>query len=293
MKITNAVLEALRVTLDTSFQDGLGRAPNVLDGLYTPIKSTTSKNTYGFLGAFPIMREWTGPKRVKSLDEFEYDVKNKPYESTIAIKRDDIEDDNIGLAPIAAEGMGEEASYWRERELIRLIKVSTSTLCYDGQYFFDTDHPVAGAAVSNMGGNDAVQPYYFLHTGRTLKPFIFQTRKTPVFVSLTDPTAQNVFLLAEYLYGVEARGAAAFGMWQMAHRRTDAVADAAFQAARTAMASITNDEGEPLGIEPDTVLFGASNRAAMESLFEVDTLPGGAKNPNYKKCRLVYSARLP
>ena len=57
---------------------------------------------------------------------------------------------------------------------------------------------------------------WFLHvTNQPVKPFIFQQRKAPVFVSQVDMSADNVFMRGEYLYGTEARASGAYGFWQL------------------------------------------------------------------------------
>lgn len=62
--------------------------------------------------------------------------------------------------------------------------------------------------------------WYLLDTTKVLKLLIFQERESPDFVSQTNMDSDDVFMRAEYKYGVESRGAAAFGYWQMAYGST-------------------------------------------------------------------------
>jgi phage major head subunit gpT-like protein len=62
--------------------------------------------------------------------------------------------------------------------------------------------------------------WFLLDTTQPLKPLIYQDREKPDFVSQTSMDSDDVFMRAEYKYGVEARGAAAFGYWQMAYGST-------------------------------------------------------------------------
>lgn len=57
---------------------------------------------------------------------------------------------------------------------------------------------------------DEADAWYLLDVSKPVKPFIFQLRKPPQFVSLTDPTSENVFYRKEFIYGVDSRGAAAY-----------------------------------------------------------------------------------
>lgn len=53
-------------------------------------------------------------------------------------------------------------------------------------------------------------------TKRPIKPLIYQQRKKAKFVSKTAETDDNVFMSKTFVYGVDSRGNAGFGFWQMA-----------------------------------------------------------------------------
>ena len=69
--------------------------------------------------------------------------------------------------------------------------------------------------VPMLAGNDKV--WFLLCTSRPVKPLIMQQRKAPKFVSLTSETDENVFMKKKFLYGVDYRGGAGYGFWQMAY----------------------------------------------------------------------------
>jgi len=96
------------------------------------------------------MRKWLGDKVIKSLEAFKYTIVNDDWEATVAVDRNDIEDDTLGIyAPMA-----QEAGYSAKQlpdEIDAEKNNAFTNLCYDGQYFYDTDHSVAGASVSNKG----------------------------------------------------------------------------------------------------------------------------------------------
>lgn len=58
--------------------------------------------------------------------------------------------------------------------------------------------------------------WHLLCTNRPIKPLIFQQRKKAKFVSKTSETDDNVFMSKKFIYGVDSRGNAGFGFWQMA-----------------------------------------------------------------------------
>ena len=59
--------------------------------------------------------------------------------------------------------------------------------------------------------------WYFLDTKKAVKPFIFQRRKAPVFVSKDTPDDEGTFMKKEYVFGVDSRDNAGYGLWQLAY----------------------------------------------------------------------------
>ena len=66
--------------------------------------------------------------------------------------------------------------------------------------------------------------WFLLDCSKPIKPFIYQERKAPVFVSQTDMQADGVFMRRKFLFGAEARAAAGYGFWQMAYGSDGTVA---------------------------------------------------------------------
>ena len=295
--ITAAILTALNTGVKKNFQDGYAamRANAFWDQVATLVPSTTASNTYGWLGDFPALREWVGDRVVKDLKEAGYAITNRLYEATVGVQRVQIEDDQFGhYAPIA-KSMGQEAAQHPDRLVQAVINAGHTSLCYDGQYFFDTDHPVyanhdgtgALTAVSNVtaGANPA---WYLLDTSKVLKPFIFQERTKPELEMKFDPSVSDtVFKSDRYEWGIRYRCNAGYGFWQMA-RKSQAVLDAtAFEAERTAMRQLKGDGGRPLGIVPNILLVPSSLEAAADRVVNVKTLPNGGDNPNYGKAKVI------
>lgn len=84
-------------------------------------------------------------------------------------------------------------------------------------------NPYKGAAkVLVCAWLDTEDEWHLLDTTRTIKPIVFQQRKKPTFVQQTDPNSDGVFLRKSYRFGVESRGAAGYGLWQMAVGSTGA-----------------------------------------------------------------------
>lgn len=291
MIINSANLEALRVAFNASFKRGLGQAETQYGRIATTVPSSGKENRYGWLGKMPNMREWVGPRVVHGIAEHDYSIKNKPFELTIGVDRDDIEDDNIGVYDPMFVEMGESVAAHPDQLVWNLLAAGFATECYDGQYFFDTDHPVLDAdgnpaTVSNFQGGSGT-PWYLLNTKRSLKPLIFQERKKPEFVAKDKVTDDNVFTRKEYVYGTESRCNVGFGFWQMAYASKQTLNAANFAAARQAMMSLKGDHGRPLGIKADLLIVPPSLEDEAEEILKADRNAAGATNTQKGKTELL------
>lgn len=268
-----ALYKGFRTTFNEAFEGVKGDAERVA----MPVPSSVREETYGWLGVFPKMREWIGDRHIKNLQAHAYTVKNKDWESSVAVDRNDIEDDAYGVyTPVVAE-MGRSSAVHYDELVFSLMALGFTTICYDGQYFFDTDHPVGSGSVSNFGGG-AGSAWYLLDATRVIKPLILQKRKPAEFVSLDRPTDENVFMRKKFVYGVDCRDNAGFGLWQLAYASKDTLNTANYAAARAAMMAFKDDEGKPLGIRPSLLVVGPSLEGAGREILLNERDSAGATN---------------
>lgn len=280
MIVSQPNLEALRTGFNTAFKSGLKAAASKYALLATTVSSSTKVETYGFLGDFPKFRKWVGEKRIRSMKEQAYQLVNDSFENTVGIHKNQIKDDNLGLYGPMAEGWGKTAGKLADQLVFDALKNGHQRLCYDGQNFFDAEHPVGDSAEtwSNINTAGAVQPWFLLDCSQGLKPILYQERQAPTFDMVTDPTDSHVFKTGEFLMGGEARGAAGYTYPHLAYRSTATLNEAGYKAAREAMTTLKDDNGEPLGIKPTHLVVGSSNAAAARQLIKAQTLANGAAN---------------
>lgn len=286
MIVTPAQLRALFTSFRAEYQAGLKMVDPTYQRIATVVPSTSSSNTYGWLGQFPKLREWIGARQVRDMAAHGYALTNKLYESTVGVKRVDIEDDNIGIYKPLFQEAGRAAAVYPDEHIYALLAAGESTACYDGQNFFDTDHPVypevdgtgAPTTVSNVAVGEA-EPWYLLDTSRAIKPLIFQERAKPDLRAMVSEDDERVFMEDEYRYGIRARSNVGFGFWQMAYKSTEELTPATFSAAYAAMGKFKADGGRPLGIRPTLLVVGPQLREKAALIAKGDLIDG-TSNPN-------------
>jgi phage major head subunit gpT-like protein len=155
MLINKSGLGAIFVTLKTTFNNAFNIEDSAWQKIAMRIKSTTKQNDYAWLSSFPKMRRWIGEKHIKALSGRSYMIVNENFEATVEVRRDDIEDDNLGIYGTQAKAAGQSAREFPGDLVFEAVNGAFTTHCFDGQYFIDTDHPVINpetgeaASVSN------------------------------------------------------------------------------------------------------------------------------------------------
>lgn len=297
--VNAANLNSLFTGLKTLFNNALKAVGGDWQKTTMEVPSTGAGEDYAWLTRFPRMRKWIGDKVVKNIAANKYYKANEDWEATIEVDRNDIEDDRLGIYNNQAQMAGESAGELNDIISDDLKNNAFTQVCFDGQYFYDVDHPVTQpdgsvASVSNKITNvlsaatlagvngsygalrtaimnfkdeegmplrlvpdllevppaleavariiceqDKLQdnspnPYkgtatvlvnpgltsataYMLHVTKkqSIKPFIVQMRKKPVFVSQTSQENDDVFNRKKFKYGAEARATGLYGFWQL------------------------------------------------------------------------------
>jgi phage major head subunit gpT-like protein len=267
------------------------------------VPSETRDETYAWLGAVPSMREWIGDREIKNLAAYGYTIRNKDFELTVSVPRNDIEDDRIGVFKPMFQDLAYSARLHPDKLVFGLLPKAFTELCFDGKPFISDSHTpgIEGKKVkaqSNKGTaqltpdsyvaargerlrivpdlvvvspqNEAVartileateihqvtniykgtaellvvpdlaanpEQWFLLCTKRPVKPFIFQNRRKPQLVAKDRPNDDNVFWDKEFIYGVDARCNAGYGLWQLAFGSTGEVPPATTESAPASTSS--------------------------------------------------------
>lgn len=150
MIINAQALRALDVSFSTLYNKGFASKEPKYPLVATEVPSSTSEEHYGWIGQMPDMEEWLDERTIKNLSAYTYTIKNKTFESTVAINREELEDDRYGVYRPNFETMGAKAATAPDRTVFELLQRGFEAKCYDGQPFFSAEHKVAGKTYSNM-----------------------------------------------------------------------------------------------------------------------------------------------
>jgi phage major head subunit gpT-like protein len=287
------------------------------DAIATTLSSSTASERFDWLGDDPEMREWIGPRRMHQFKSFRYEVFPRDWEITCRVQANDIADDRIGIYDLQAARGGEATRLLKPREICNALLNGTSQLCYDGQFFFDSDHPVGEdgdiTTFTNMHGNSvggttadnasADHPWYLIDPSRVVKPIIVVERQKPVFQAFADYSNLHTFFHKEFLFGAHARLGTGYGLWQTCVRSTATLNITNLRLVRDLMATYTSDrknedgKRKNLGIRPTMLVVDDANYDAAVACVNSPTIASltdpfavansNTANPVYKAFTIV------
>jgi phage major head subunit gpT-like protein len=290
VNITPALLQNLNVTYhglwNDTYSDLLNSVPIFWQDLAEEIPSDTIEDVFGWMKGISGYRQWIGDREIEGLDASSYTIVSKKYEKTLGIPRDNIKYDKLGLYAPMFKAFGGAARTFRDELLWPLIASGASNVGPDGQYFYDTDHPLTdskGQTVTYSNYITGAGPLWLLVARPYgIKPFILTKQEELDFVPLVDPTAPNVFIKDEYLWGSKGRFGTGYFLWQLVQAMTTAVAEPYFSQAFTALATRMGDKGRLMPMIPAVAYFPYSMRADVNQTLLAEKLANGASNTNFK-----------
>ncbi len=281
MIINHANLAIINQAYNGAFRAGLSTATPMWQQLATLVPSAAAEETYAWLGNFTRFREWLGERQYQSLMLHGYSIKNRTFENTVEVLRDHIEDDKYGMFSPVVQQLGQDAATHPDEMVFDVVNNAFATRCYDGQYFFDTDHPVGPpgrqVSVSNFQGGSG-KTWMLLDTTRILKPFIYQKRRDYAFTAKTSLTDDAVFNRNMFVWGADGRGNAGLGLWQMAFASKEPLDVGSYSDARAQHQSFHDDSGKPLVIRSAELWVPPSMEQAALEVVTAERLANGASN---------------
>ena len=102
--------------------------------------SDQESESYNWLGMAPAMREWVGGRHAKGFRENGITIENLTFEATLEVLVNELRRDKTGQIMVRIDEMADRTNAHWASLLSTLILNAESSVCYDGQFFFDTDH---------------------------------------------------------------------------------------------------------------------------------------------------------
>jgi len=148
--INGSSLAASYVEYRSEFKTAFDAAPAEMEAI-TSQQDTSKRSVKMFWGGqVPTMKQYVGDLKFDQIEAYNWEISVSKWGAGLEINRDDIEDDELDWVRPYIAGMGTEARQHPMREVAALLEAGDTGLCYDGQYFFDTDHvDGAGPTQSN------------------------------------------------------------------------------------------------------------------------------------------------
>jgi len=175
MEITNTNLDLIYRNANVRYQGALNGTVSYLNQIATTFPSATRQETYAWLERLPRLRKWFGNRVVNSANTHAQVVTNYPFELTVALKRRDVQDDQLGIFGNTVDEMGQQAGLWPDREIADFITSSTGAIAtngFDGVPFYSASHPNNGGDIT--GGPSGTQSNLYVNTALTYDNYVAQ-----------------------------------------------------------------------------------------------------------------------
>jgi phage major head subunit gpT-like protein len=144
MIISTQNLRTLNRGFRTLFLDSYQGGAAMIAKLAMRTTSSSREEFYGWLGAVPGMRELIDEVHIRNIVDHNFSILNKEFESTIGVKRADIERDRFGVYNPLFQAMGIAARQHPDELLANKMIAGFTELSYTGKAFFGTNHAPKG-----------------------------------------------------------------------------------------------------------------------------------------------------
>lgn len=136
--------DVLQASILTNFFETYEATDPVANKIAMRVPSKGASNSYAWISQLPGLRKMLGERVPAKLKAFKYTLDNEEYEASLEVRRADIKDDQTGKYLTQARAIGESVKEFPDEQIFGdLLPNGETNVCYDGQNFFDTDHPVS------------------------------------------------------------------------------------------------------------------------------------------------------
>lgn len=146
--IPDLLLPGLKTEFEAAYRSQVD--DSIADQIATVVSTTLPVQKYAWLGSTPPMREFLDERRPSGMSEYVVTIEDKTYESTIAVDRKAIEDDQLDLIRLRIRDLASRVSQHRHQIVVQSLLAGGTGIGYDGSTFFNATHPgYAGTTYAN------------------------------------------------------------------------------------------------------------------------------------------------
>jgi phage major head subunit gpT-like protein len=152
--------QVLFTTFNALYQGAYQAVEKFYEDFATTMPSNSETQLYHWIAQLPGMKEWIGQRQMNNAVLRGYSLTNKVFEDSIALDKFKVKNDQWGAFGPTVSAFGDAVGKWPDQQMAAVVDAGHKTLCYDGQNFFDTDHPISltdasQGTFSNMGDGAA------------------------------------------------------------------------------------------------------------------------------------------
>jgi len=153
MDLTRENLDSLFTGFNTSLNEGLAQADLTWEQWCLVINSKAPIEKYPAMFLTGGMREWIGPRVIHDLDGKLMQVRNRPFEGTVKVNRDNIADDSLGIYSPVFKAMGINANNLWPQIATESAVDATTTWLDDKTFFLSTS---SGSGARQLGDSGVI-----------------------------------------------------------------------------------------------------------------------------------------
>lgn len=266
------------------------------------VPSNSASNTYEWMGEMVDVTEWVGPRKLGDVQMLVYEIHNKSWENSIKVTEMDLINNNLAGRYINAQALGVKIKSHPAKLNFEMLGKGHLNPCFDGQNFFDHEHPVyekndgTGAVTfaSNMddSGEEGALAWYLMDTTGLALPMVTQPRTQIRFMTNgRSDESEAFFMEKEIKFGADYYGNVGYGFWYKAYRSTAPLTPENLKKAYLAMSAFTANGGDSLGVSPNLLVIPKLMKFEAADVLK-RTIIDGSTNSMYDLLEVLESHHL-
>ncbi len=182
MEVNSDLLLLVQAGIKTDFDAAYVQAMQEVDWpqIASQIDTTLPTQNYSWLGRGAVMELFKDEAREQRIVEYDYSLADNIYKAKLTVNRKTLEDEQYGLLKMHAQDLGSEPARFQDELIFTALEAGFTNTCYDGQYFFDTDHQSADNTANQSNKMTAALSDSALETAHTTMASFVDDKNKPM-----------------------------------------------------------------------------------------------------------------